>query len=1128
MIFRELTSWSKKYNQEKGTNIGTNPCYEDKCMLKNPSIALMVTVSVFFSSCDQNKNGSMNKALKAKEEASHLVVERQEDHNKPEESHETGDLNQSNNIVNENQKSDRKLQVATLKTSVGELSDEKTVSVAAEDFILKADVKNNWIILNKGYLEKDFLLRLNVISSGNSPRFEGKKGRVVYFIKKNKNLLMLERNEGHTNYEELSPSLIISSYPIEHQTESEIAINFSKGTKELLTPSDWYAQEGDGSRHHSTKDRYKGVPVKDVYIERMFELPSIENALQINVKAREYCSEAKAYIPVEARFLLQFYQKNPKFVPTKSEFAKNDTGYFEVEPFIDEEQKHITLATKFDINKPIVFAISHNTPAEYRDAIKAGVLYWNKAFGKEVVKVVDAPEGEEAPNYERNIIQWINWKKAGFAYADAQMDPRTGEILNAQIFLTSAFAINSKKRAKRAIQALDELIVADKTTEESFDFLKTYGRESVPVTREQMNSHIASEHSHHGHMCQHHMSKGFVASYENLLEAGVSESKMLEVARLYLLIVTAHEVGHTLGLRHNFAGSLHSPLTQQEKNENFEALVKGQALPHNKAMTSSVMDYLTFKEDVVAAYQMMHGEKAFDYDVKAIRKLYYHDESIQEERDPLFCTDSHTWKYSDCKRFFSGKDPFTHTKEALKTNFKELAPLLASHMFSAMENSTRQDMVNRNVFSEGYLFGLAIHLLNPVWNSLMALTDFSDSLQSQVKYGESIDWSKVNHNKENHLKWTYSALEAHEKFSNIVSFESLFDEAKIAEKFSQYLVDEFDSADDNSDLADRKKYYLDHRDEINQHLLYALKRLRKKLEKLEVLQLLYTYYVSDEPIEPHGVSLSDVFSNYSYIKARDYIMRADGFYSGTVNFKFHYELPAILKAIIPEDKRQDFVEAPKGVEIDYLLAHKLSNQKITNIYMQAAQVFSTIYVKQQKEQQQKAKDFQDVLKKLFQKMKEAQEKEAQEKEVQNPSADENAVVSQESNNEPEISKEEILEAMKKLFEGKGIKVTDSEPTMGFDIYVPVNIKKPSFYYSNEVRFLATFLLSPYKNQNYTFAATEREALEQDFDAFLERYNEGLPISRVDLSVQDRKTAKWFAFNRKLQSSLSTKVRVLSN
>ena len=123
------------------------------------------------------------------------MVERQEDHNKPEESHETGDLNQSNNIVNENQKSDRKLQVTTLKTS-GELSDEKTVSVAAEDFILKADVKNNWIILNKGYLEKDFLLRLNVISSGNSPRFEGKKGRVVYFIKKTKIFLCLNETKG--------------------------------------------------------------------------------------------------------------------------------------------------------------------------------------------------------------------------------------------------------------------------------------------------------------------------------------------------------------------------------------------------------------------------------------------------------------------------------------------------------------------------------------------------------------------------------------------------------------------------------------------------------------------------------------------------------------------------------------------------------------------------------------------------------------------------------------------------------------------------------------------------------------------------------------------------------------------
>jgi hypothetical protein len=36
---------------------------------------------------------------------------------------------------------------------------------------------------------------------------------------------------------------------------------------------------------------------------------------------------------------------------------------------------------KFDIHKPIVFALSAEIPARYRDVVRDGVLYWNKALG---------------------------------------------------------------------------------------------------------------------------------------------------------------------------------------------------------------------------------------------------------------------------------------------------------------------------------------------------------------------------------------------------------------------------------------------------------------------------------------------------------------------------------------------------------------------------------------------------------------------------------------------------------------------------------------------------------------------------------------------------------------------------
>ena len=47
------------------------------------------------------------------------------------------------------------------------------------------------------------------------------------------------------------------------------------------------------------------------------------------------------------------------------------------------------------------------------------------------------------------MIQWLNWDQAGYAYADAQMDPRTGQVLHAQIFLPSSFAFGGIEEARK-------------------------------------------------------------------------------------------------------------------------------------------------------------------------------------------------------------------------------------------------------------------------------------------------------------------------------------------------------------------------------------------------------------------------------------------------------------------------------------------------------------------------------------------------------------------------------------------------------------------------------------------------------------------------------------------------------
>jgi hypothetical protein len=183
---------------------------------------------------------------------------------------------------------------------------------------------------------------------------------------------------------------------------------------------------------------------------------------------------------------------------------------------------------KFGTGTPIVFALSSGIPSQYREAVRDGVRYWNKAFGVPLLQVTDAPDGVTAPNPRYNVIQWETNGAFG-ATSHIQGDPLTGEILHAQIFLPSS--------------TVDAGSPADR------------------------NDHLR--------------------------------------------YVVAHEIGHALGLRHNFA----------------------------KGPVSTVMNYFRFKETVrIGRDVIRRGDEALDYDRQVIRYVYLGD-ALDISSLPPFCTD---------------------------------------------------------------------------------------------------------------------------------------------------------------------------------------------------------------------------------------------------------------------------------------------------------------------------------------------------------------------------------------------------------------------------------------------------------------------------------------------------------
>jgi hypothetical protein len=147
--------------------------------------------------------------------------------------------------------------------------------------------------------------------------------------------------------------------------------------------------------------------------------------------------------------------------------------------------------------KPIVYYVDRGAPEPIRSALVEGANWWSQAFEaagfKNGFRVEVLPEGADPMDIRYNMIQWVHRATRGWSYGEAVTDPRTGEIIKGQVTLGSLRARQDYKIAEALLSPyLDG--------------------KPIPPAMEQM-----------------------------------------VLARTRQL--AAHEVGHTLGLQHNFAAS---------------------------------------------------------------------------------------------------------------------------------------------------------------------------------------------------------------------------------------------------------------------------------------------------------------------------------------------------------------------------------------------------------------------------------------------------------------------------------------------------------------------------------------------------------------------------------------------
>ena len=147
---------------------------------------------------------------------------------------------------------------------------------------------------------------------------------------------------------------------------------------------------------------------------------------------------------------------------------------------------------------PLVYYVDRAAPEPVRSALVEGASWWEEAFAAAgypgLFRVEVAPEGLDPLDARHNVIQWVHRSTRGWSYGNAVTDPRTGEIVKGHVSLGSLRV--------RQDRLLFEGLLGTRGTGS--------GAPDDPV--------------------------------------------QLALARIRQL--SAHEVGHTLGLSHNFAASV--------------------------------------------------------------------------------------------------------------------------------------------------------------------------------------------------------------------------------------------------------------------------------------------------------------------------------------------------------------------------------------------------------------------------------------------------------------------------------------------------------------------------------------------------------------------------------------------